>query len=158
VHRNTIADFFADEINPAAAYYHLLVDASSSGAVINVVNNTLVRGSNAATFPRGVRVAGSGTVTLKNTTVSGAYQIGVLQSGSPSLTEENNNVFGATTAASGLTLDASTLAADPLFEDEAGGDYRLSSSSTLRNAGQAVSGITLRTIGAAPDIGAFEAL
>jgi len=128
--------------------------------------------------------ASSGCVLYNNTVIDGAYFLSPSSSFLPNVTNlnpifKNNIQFRNTSNAcvqtsewtqyvTNLTIDYNNFynctsapsqthafAADPLFTNSAGGDYSLTASSTMLNAGVNV-GYAYN--GSAPEIGAFEAL
>jgi len=146
---------------------HLILPEGQSP---QVVNNTFVDNHGAIKVDR--RVSATTQVYRNNLLVGNdvGMAVDVLQGTTDAQNPiwENNLLSGNTTDYAGTAnqngLNGNLSAADPLFVDQAGGNYRLQMTSPAIDAGSATgapatdfTGITARPQGAGVDIGAFEA-
>ena len=146
--------------------------ASSVNATVNVVNNTL---DDIETTAPGIFVGTPTgttqlTVNLFNNVITNVGGLGIdLPALSARLTVNNdfNDFFATgTNDFGGYTQGANTLSVDPLYVDTSAANYRLQVTSSLIEAGTGspTGGLPStdfdgnpRTVGSAPDLGAFEA-
>jgi hypothetical protein len=145
-------------VDRGAAIYRLFAQLGNGGRC-EFNNCTIVKGDDANTFSRGVFMGGTnGTILLRNSVLSGAFQIGINKSGvSVATTEDYNCVNGAVLARSGITAGANSISSAPAFVDESANNFTPSVGSPLRNAGMEITGVTDVYPGT-PDIGAIERL
>lgn len=122
---------------------HGLAFEQGSGTACLFYHNTIV--DNGGT---GIRIDQGGGETVSNTEVKNNISWGNLTNytNNATATVESDNLFGI----------------DPQFVDEVGNDFRLTTSSSAKNAGAALAAVTddydnnARPFGASHDIGAYE--
>ncbi|HEY3267691.1 MAG TPA: right-handed parallel beta-helix repeat-containing protein [Armatimonadota bacterium] len=136
--------------NSVATYGVASIVFESGGGIVAqaasgvIANNTIVDNASQAfgrvkSFERGIELSGDCSgLTLANNIVAfngnGVVWSGVAADPKPTLS--HNDLFGNATAAySGIDAGATDTAADPLFLDRPGGDYRLAPGSPCIDAG-----------------------
>lgn len=153
--------FYDGGNDKGTAIYHFLTEPAISGTSISMYHGTIVKGTDANTFPRGIRVADSAgtTVTMRNWVVSGALNIGVVRAVSAGTFDHDYFcVNGATTAYSGTSAGAHSITTAPSFVDATQHDFTPASGANIVDTGLAIVGINDGYFGSAPDMGAVERL
>ena len=119
------------------------------------VNNCVIdlKGDLNATS-RGIRVDNA-TMNVKNTSMSGAFNLGYYQA-SGSLISDYCNAYGMGTPYTTAVEGPNSLRVDPQFVDDPSGDYRLGASSELIDVGVLVAGVTDTYGVGGPEIGRYE--
>jgi hypothetical protein len=132
-----------------AASYHIIITAMASSFIGRIYNNSLNAGTKVAVHYRGVGLLGGGTLDFRNNIIEGPYSLG-LNVDQVILTEDYNNIHGATTRASGVVLGPNDLNVSPLFASPSTGDFSLLAGSPCIGAGVVIPNYTT---GAPPNMG-----
>lgn len=142
--------------NTVGALYKVFARVGNAATTFTLDNVTIFKGVDANTNSRGVSTLLL-TLDALNLIVSGSFQFSIYEQ-SGTLNSDFSDVFGAGLAYLNASEGADSVQVDPLFEDASNGDFRLTSSSPVDNAGTTVAGVTDQFAGTAPSMGAIEAV